>query len=388
MHAIGPNGRQAARNVGLPLALCGVGVASYGLSAAFHGTELISRGAVIFVAIAVYLVGFASVTFSNHLASLHLITWLCLSWIAVTVIQGNELTRASFGGLWKYGIATPATILVVALLLFARANKVVIAAVMLAAGMFSLSQNFRSHGIICVFAGFVVLAVGRQRFFPRSRFATLLLVSVALVPVILIPNLIEQGIFGADVQAKMLSQAESPGPLIFAGRTEPPLSFAVIGASPWIGWGSTEKIPSDVIFSGLELTRSLGMTEQDSYLRGWFRNGASTGPALHSALFQAWAEAGIGAAVVFIWLVFVALRAAVARRGWLQPLITLLALQAIWDTLFSPLSAAMLPLWAMMMLLFHIPRSHRANLGSTSQDFSAALQHASPSGAQVPRRRP
>lgn len=367
MSLLRPGAARALRDVRFPLVLIALGCVSYTISSLINGTEVVGRGLITFILLGLYLAGFSSAVGQSGRLRAILIFWLSVGWIGISIAVGNEFTRADLSGLWKFGIATPVTILTIIGLIYLRVSSPVIALSLAAVGLFSLFQNFRSHGLICLSAAGVIFAVSRRRFFRNSSLATIILIAVSLLPVAVVPSLIESGVFGAAAQAKTLMQSESSGPLFFAGRTEPPLSFAVVAASPFFGFGDAANVPVAVINQGLENTRLLGMTDQAAYLRGWFRAGYDGGPAFHSLLFQAWAEAGLGAALLYIWLIFAALRAVFAARGRLRPLFILLAFQAIWDTLFSPYSGAMIPLWALLLLVFARPNTRAASSRSTGR---------------------
>lgn len=343
--AVGHSGGiRALRTVRTPLVLCVVGAASYLMAAAINDVNVSARGLFLLLSLAVYIAGFAALSRTSSQPFIALLVGISTGWMLYAILIGTEITKLSAATLWKYGIATPATVAIVCVLVALKWNKATVGSVLAMIGLFSLTQNFRSHAIVCLLAAALTLATDRKRFFARSKVVTVLIFALVAMPLLLVPNLIEQGAFGEDIQQKTASQTEDSGPLLFAGRTEPPLSFAVISAQPLSGWGNAQNVPAEVILQGLQYTANLGMTNQDQLLRGWLRGDA--GPNLHSTIFHAWAEGGVVAALFFAWLIGMAVRALFISHGALRPLVVLLSFQIIWDTVFSPISASMLPLWA------------------------------------------
>ena len=351
------------RRVRLPLALCVFGALSFLVSARIAGVEVSQRSLFTILALGIYLVGFAAITRGSARPMITLVLWTSVGWIAYDVFVGTAITGLGGFYLWKFGIATPVTVAVTCLLILWKVKSSTIGFVLASIGLFSLTQNFRAHALVCLLAAALILVKGRKRIFPRSKLATVLLIVSTLAPLTVLPAVIAQGAFGSALQQKMQTQSDSGGPAFLVGRSEPPLSLAIISANPILGWGRTSSIPSEVILQGLENTRSLGMTGQAQILDGWLRG--DSGPALHSIVFHAWAEGGIGAAAFYLLLIFASVRAVIRSKGELKPLVTLVAIQAIWDTLFSPMSNEMVPLWAAIMLLITMVNSQTADLGTT-----------------------
>jgi hypothetical protein len=176
------------------------------------------------------------------------------------------------------------------------------------------------------------------------------------VPIVFLPTLVEEGYFGAAVQEKTVEQLEGDGPILLAGRTEPPLSLALLAERPVLGWGDLQTVPTEVVDRGLANAEQVGLHDQTALLHVWLRNGELQ---LHSVTLTSWAEGGIMAAVFPIWLLFAAARATWRARGKFAPLITVLAFLIGWDALFSPMTLEMVPLWGAAGVIFAIVGTRR-----------------------------
>lgn len=300
-------------------------------------------------------------------------------WIFWVLIFPTRFTSMGPEFLWKYGIATPVTVLVACLAIRFRWSPFVQALLLWVLGLFSIFVNFRSHGIVCLLAG--VIVVTKSIWKPNRtgrwtrRVLSIGLLGLMLVPIAVLPQAMKSGYFGTTVQQKTIEQADS-GPLFFAGRNEPPLAFEIISRAPLTGWGSLENVPDSVVQDAVSLTVKLGMTNQDEIYSGWYRNGNAVD--LHSVITSYWAEGGFFAIAFPMFILFVAWRALVRCAGQYCVLICYVGLQVIWDCLFSPFDNYTIRFWgyASVLLLWSGDRilsnsSHHSLTGIFRRDVKS-----------------
>ncbi len=252
----------------------------------------------------------------------------------------------------KYGAGVPVLFLVLALLVRRGVKQVWIHGLLFTVALAALFLNFRSLALVAVGSVLVLVARGRVGRHSFARFAGS--VVLALVCYTLLTQMIERGIFG-DVLARRHAAQAALGPsALLGGRTEFPLSIAVISAKPLLGWGDLGSVPGSIIGRASTLADSLGYASPEAYMQYWFT--PAGGISLHSMVFESWASQGIlGVAVP----VFVFFAAGNILLRWpasdaMLPIAIVMALQVVWDLLFSPwqagtavFSGMLLALWAL-----------------------------------------
>lgn len=244
--------------------------------------------------------------------------------------RGADARGQGFVGLWKYGLAEPVSIVLIAVVVRRFPIPAQVGAMVLLAGV-STALGFRSHGLVVLAAALVTLFTANRRAEGgrlRLALSALLIVTVA----ILLPRAMESSLFGTKVQERTIAQAEN-GPLIFAGRTEPPLSAAAITARPLLGWGDVDEIDPATRVQGLRNAQRIGIKDTSKILPFWFRPDGRV--SLHSVTLQEMAAGGFAAGLFGVYGLFLLGRAVAGARGRHTLLVTFAAAQAFWNLLFS-----------------------------------------------------
>ena len=337
---------KSLRRIRIPLIAVAVSLAGFVFSALINDQDTINRYSLSLVSVMLMFIACSSFSKGNFSFSIILLSGFSFGWLVWSLVFRTALTSVGFDFLWKYGIAMPATIALLVLGNRLDFPKIVMFLSICLVGIFSLFLNFRSHGIICLLAGGLFLVVSLNQSLNITRFGRRLvaiaLLVVVLSPIAFLPEAMRLGYFGSTVQEKTVAQSDS-GPLFFAGRNEPPLAFAIISERPIIGWGDLRAVPDSVVRSAVEMTRTLGMTDQDYIYRQWYRQGDSVD--LHSVLSTYWAVGGIASAIFPLFMIFISIRAMIRYRGIWMLLIYYVALQVVWDCLFSPFDDFLVRFW-------------------------------------------
>ncbi|MDG2535777.1 O-antigen ligase family protein [Sphingomonas sp. HITSZ_GF] len=147
----------------------------------------------------------------------------------------------------------------------------------------------------------------------------------------------DSGLFGQAAQAKFRAQTAGDLNFLLAGRTEWLATVQAIKDSPIIGHGSFAKDSHYVRMYFIELQR-LGLSySYDYYVRTY-----GFGIPQHSFVLGAWVEGGILAALVWIWGLWLVLRA-MFHTLKISPvpvyLVSVTVMFFVWDILFSPAGA-------------------------------------------------
>ncbi|MBE7191231.1 MAG: hypothetical protein INR66_01960 [Gordonia polyisoprenivorans] len=327
------------REFAIPVLFCAAGSAAYLVSTLVNETSLTAINVPAFPAIALYLAGIAVLTRGiDDLVAL--LAGAAVGTVVFYLAFGTTLTvQAGYADVWKYGLAPSITALV--LIVVARGGcghqRWGCVALVGLAGV-SIALNFRSHALICLAAAILVTVDGlRRRPLPLPAKAAFCLVlgmgsSVALTAAA------RSGLLGTALTEKVDMQAAQQVPAILAGRTEPPLSLTAIAHRPILGWGDANTLPATVFDDAYQLAFRWGFDLSYPLPSLW--RSADGVVSLHSILLGSWAEAGIVAAAVSVWLIVcaVTLVSRAHRVTAYAPLLMFLGLQALWDLLFSPWS--------------------------------------------------
>ncbi|MDH6242399.1 hypothetical protein M2432_000024 [Mycobacterium sp. OTB74] len=339
----------------VPLLLAVLGAISALASSITNHVNVISWPNTLWhAAFALYFLGLAVLTGRSVPLIAMVVGGLGVGSVVYFVTKGIELTHTgSFFDLWKYGIAHGATILLVVAMTLRRVRAPWQATLLVVLGLGSLVLNFRSHALVCLTAAAILLA---KRWsgdrVPRGwQFLGIAVFGITLA--YLVPRAGRAGLFGPVLQTKTLEQDTTHLPTLLAGRTEPPMSLTAIAERPWLGWGSAMKLPPDVYNKAEHLAVQWGYAPTFPF-EGYWRLPANDYSAMHSIILGSWAEGGVLAVLLPLWLLFAAMAIIWdhGRFGVWGPLVLIVALQAIWDLLYAPWTYNMVPECVCLALLF------------------------------------
>ena len=337
----------------LPVLLGVLGWISFIISALVNQVSLLWPNALGPVAFSLYLIGLTVLTGR----SVDLIAWalggIGLGSVIFFISHGIELTRmGKFLFLWKYGVAPPVTVVLLFAMVVAKVRPRVQAAVLLVLGLSSLALNFRSHALVCLLAGAALWthAVFGDRIKRGWQFAGVL--GFGLVFGNVMPALARAGIFGPVLQAKTFEQDTANLPILLAGRTEPPMSITAIMEHPLLGWGSALRLTPDFYARAEHLALRWGYDPSFPF-EGYWRLPPNDF-SFHSILLGSWAEGGLLAALLPVWLLVacVGLVWNFTRYGRWAPLVITVGLQTFWDLLYNPWIYNAPAVYACVALLF------------------------------------
>lgn len=239
---------------------------------------------------------------------------------------------------WKFGYGTAVTMFVI---LAAsrwysddRAGKLFSAAALLAMGAVNFYMGFRSLGLVCLLAGWLLMVRRSYLSGVNNAAKMALLVGTAIVCAIAFYDYgASQSYFGEGERDKYLMQSSGNMGVILGARSEILASAQAVADSPLIGHGSWAKDPkyaeimaNDLAQLGYEVW---GVRESDLI------------PS-HSYLMGAWVEAGLGGAIFWLFgllLIFRVLLGSYRVDSILMPIIVFEAFNFLWAIPFSPFGA-------------------------------------------------
>jgi hypothetical protein len=338
----------------LPLVLAALGAISFLASCVVNDVSFLWPNALSHAAFGVYLVGLTVLTGRSIDLIAMALAGLGVGTVAYFLTKGIELTQTgSFLDLWKYGIAHGVTIVLVVALTMRRTPVLLQSAVLAVLGLASLALNFRSHALVCLLAAAILFAqrLAGGRLHRGWQFAGITCFGFAFA--YLLPMAGRAGLFGPALQTKTLEQDTTNLPILMAGRTEPPMSLTAIAERPWLGWGSALKLPPDVYSKAEHLAVEWGYAPTFPF-EGYWRLPANDYSAMHSIILGSWAEGGVIAVLLPVWLLMAAVGIVWnnSRFGRWAPLALVVALQAIWALFYAPWTYNMVPECACLALLF------------------------------------
>lgn len=338
----------------LPLVLAALGWLSFLASCVVNEVSVLWPNAVAPAAFGLYFIGLTVLTARSVDSVAVVLAGLAAGTIVFFLTQGIELTHTgSFLDMWKYGIASAVTILVVFGLTIARLPALVLPTALAALALASLGLNYRAHALVCVLASatlFINHFLGSRL---RRGWQLAGLIAVGLVFAYVMPIAARAGVFGPALQRKTVEQEAFDVPLLLAGRTEPPMSITAILERPFLGWGSAMNLTPDAYTHAQHLAIRLGFSPTFPFDVYW-ELPASNYSAMHSILLGSWAEGGV-LAVLLPVLLLVACVGIVwnfPRLGRWAPLGVTVALQGVWDVIYGPWQYNMIPTLVCVVLLF------------------------------------
>jgi hypothetical protein len=338
----------------VPLAFAALSWMSFLASCLVNDSSVLWPNAVAPAAFALYLMGLTVLTGRAVDAVVAVLAGLAAGTLVFFLAQGIELTHTgNFLDMWKYGIASAVTILMLCALTAVRAPSWVLPTAVAVLGMASLGLNYRSHALVCVLASvllFINLLLG-SRIGRGWQFAGL--IGVGLVFAYVMPVAARVGLFGSALQRKTVEQDAVDVPLLLAGRTEPPMTITAISERPLLGWGNAMNFTPDMYTQAEHLAIRMGFSPDFPFDAIW-RIPPSDYSATHSILLGAWAEGGVLAALLPASLLVMCIGIVwnFTRLGRWAPLGVTVALQGIWDLMYGPWQYNMIPTFACIALLF------------------------------------
>jgi len=250
---------------------------------------------------------------------------------------------------WKYQLATPVTLIVLALLQRSRSRlpsvvALLLLALVLVAGV-SVVNDYRS------FFGFTVLTAAlvtwqalrkpastgevRERGLRAWLTVTILLTAAAYALYSTVTALLLTGALGARLQAQADAQVLVSGSLLAGGRPEWSATRVLLGRSP-AGFGlGAVPTPSDVLAAKGGLV-TVGVSPDNGYVDHYMFGGQFR---LHSILADAWSSFGWTGVLLVVVIGLLIVRALVTGllEGTASPTAILLAMLALWDLGFGPI---------------------------------------------------
>lgn len=337
----------------VPVGLAALAWLGHTASCLVNGASLVAGSTLAPAAFGLYLVGLTVLVGRRVQAIATVLAGIGGGLVLFHLLWGTELTRS--GGLlnlWKYGIATGVTVVTLYLLVRLGLRAAVFPVVLAGLAVFSLVENYRSHALICLLtAG---LLVAERVLAPRIGrvWQYVVIAACAAVFAVVMPIAARAGLFGSALQDKIVRQDANHLPILFAGRTEMPLSITAISDKPWLGWGSAEQMTPSVYTRAVHLAIRFGFDANTPFAQYWRVPPDYT--ALHSIVFGSWGEGGLLALSLPVWLlgVSVLLVWRANRFGMWMPLVLYVAIQGIWDLLYSPWTYNLIPIHACIALLF------------------------------------
>jgi hypothetical protein len=338
----------------LPLLLAALGWISFLASCVVNDVSVLSWSAVAPAAFSLYLMGFTVLTGRVVEQTATLLAGIAVGTIGFFLFEGIELTHTgNFLDLWKYGIAHSVTIVILFGLIKARVPSMVAAIVLALLGLASLGLNFRSHALVCMLTAAILLT---HRFLGsriQRGWQFLMIIVFGLVFAYVMPIAARAGFFGPALQRKTVEQEATNLPVLLVGRTESPMSITAILERPLLGWGSAKNFTPDFYTQAEHLAVRMGYAPTFPFDVYW-RLPTLDYTATHSVLLGFWAEGGVLAVLLPAWLLVACLGIVWnnARFGPWAPLALTLAMQGMWDLIYSPFTYNMIAEHACIALFF------------------------------------
>lgn len=269
---------------------------------------------------------------------------------------------------WRFGFATPLTVLLLALAWRAGRRYVEIVVVLALTVTSTLTDARSSFAILlltAVLVGWQMRPANPSRQGSAAR-SILGIAAIAVVVYNLGEALILDGYLGQSTQARSLAQVEQSGSLIVGGRPELSATRALFFNQPW-GYGSGVLPNLADIQVAKNGFRDIGYDPNNGYVERFM---FGSGYELHSTIGDLWVHygvMGIGFSLVLVGLTLKGLGRGLANRT-ASALVVFLALKTLWNLPFAPFYSSV-PL--MMLFLALVIPLRTAYDRTTNQDDPA-----------------
>jgi hypothetical protein len=286
---------------------------------------------------------------------------------------------------WKYQLATPVTMIALALLERRRRPLWALAVVLAALALLAVLNDYRSYlGFCCATLALVVWQArpdrGRR---VRAPLQVLLLGVCTYLTYRVVTALLLAGTFGYELQQRSINQVRQSGSLLLGGRPEWQGTLQLMKAFP-TGFGvGAEPNSGDVTLAKQGLA-SVGLPTKNSYIDRYMFGGEFK---LHSVVADLWSNFGLVGlllgGVVCLALLLSLTSTMADRRA--SALVVFLALTALWDMAFGPIYSSLPALTPALGLLL-LPRDRAARAAPRDEPLRLGRDRAATddAGAALP----
>jgi hypothetical protein len=260
---------------------------------------------------------------------------------------------------WKYELAVPVTVVLLALL--RPASKWALAGVLAALAAVGVLNDHRSYLGFCIATLGLVLWQARPDHGRRiaAPYQVLFLGLFAYLVYRLGEALLLSGALGYDLQQRTITQIRHGGSLILGGRPEWEATAKLLRADPQgFGVGAVPR-SGDVSLAKQGLVQ-VGVPVKNGYVERYMFGGEFK---LHSVVADLWSNFGVAGFVLGLAIglvLLLALTSALAARK-AAPVVVFLVLNALWNLPFGPLYSS-LPVLIPALGLVMLPRTADAEL--------------------------
>jgi len=253
---------------------------------------------------------------------------------------------------WKFGFATPVTIVVLGVAWWSGRRWVQVTAALLISAVHAINDARSAFAILFIVA-VVMLWEGRPTTGSRRASglrAGALVVGLGMGVYWLVQALILDGAFGEATQVRTQAQIDQSGSVLLGGRPEIG-AFRFLLADRPIGFGSGTLLTSEDILVAKEGMASVGYEPNNGYVENYMFGGQIE---LHSIVGNLWAWSGAaGLLLAVVLAVVVAVHTARGIGASTSVALGLaLGIRFFWDLLFSPFASSAMNLVLLLGLGF------------------------------------
>jgi hypothetical protein len=268
---------------------------------------------------------------------------------------------------WKYQLATPVTVIALALLEQRRRPLWAPVLLLAALALLGVLNDYRSYLGFC--AATVALMLwqarpdrGRRRV--GAPLQVLLLGVCAYLTYRVVTALLLAGAFGYELQQRSIDQVRQSGSLLLGGRPEWQATLQLMKTFP-AGFGVGAEPNSGDVSLAKQGLATVGVPTKNGYIDYYMFGGEFK---LHSVIADLWSNFGLvglllGGLVSLTLLL--SLTSAMADRRAVA-LVVFLALTALWDMAFGPIYSSLPPVTAALGLLL-LPRNRAARAAARNE---------------------
>lgn len=257
-------------------------------------------------------------------------------WFGFGLLAHEAISGLSSPNVWKFDLFIPVTICLLSACWWRRNSVAEIVSLMILAVISALNDSRSAASILAMTALVVVWQRWRAHLRLRST-AVRVLAGIALAGTFsyfVMQSFILDGLLGASSQARSEAQLQTAGSLLLGGRPELGATVALLQASPLgFGMGVIPNVADvNIAKSGM---MALNYDPNNGYVERYMFGG---GVEVHSVIGDLWLRCGLAGLAFALVILGIIVGGAASRLagGSGRALTTFLAVQVIWDAMFSP----------------------------------------------------
>lgn len=305
-----------------------------------HGTEMFSAPTFAGLAAALLATALKWITTEFNISPPAILLTVGIGWTCLEIVTGETISSSNP---WKYGLATPIVVTIIAFAYFRkfRVRSIVLLLLALAAASLLFDSRFET-GLLAITAVSLIVSTRQEQIKKPMRLRIVLLIAAAFGLYLAYPSIALSGIIGDRALQQQLLYVSRGTNFLLGTRLEFPQMLFLVSQNPWLGIGSYAHISSGEAYAALGFLNSNVSPLNNNEVQ-YLLNPVEGYPGYnsHSSAMAAALFAGIWALPFWIFVIggaITGIKRFLEGRAMAPALFVYMCGLTLWDAVFSPLS--------------------------------------------------